>query len=149
MITETKKTAMTAFANNANDLVFNDRDAIKSLFAMIAAANREQEFTEIQSDLFAEALLMFKISKKEAQQAFWKAYADPYKPQGKIEFCHLWKYISEERTKTTPDSKLYTYNEALAYMVKHGLEQNHNRWFTMVPQTGALPLWQLKPEVRL
>jgi hypothetical protein len=130
-------------------LVVKYADSVLELAQMITLANKEAQMTEPALRLFAEALSRFQITHAEAFDGFWKAYADPYKPQGKIEFCHLWKYISEERTKTTPDSKLYTYNEALAYMVKNGLEQDHNRWFAMVPQTGAFPLWQLKLEVRL
>jgi len=147
------KQQMAVLQHEPDRLLSDTPAALQTLTAMISAANKEQEFTPLEMTLFIEATSQLKIKVGEVNAAFWKAYADPFKPNGKIQFAHLWKYIDEQRKQKEPDPRLYTYEEALAMMNKLALKElDHHAHFEMIRQPVGKPLWKKKPhmlEVRI
>lgn len=69
------------------------------LTLMLAHASSRESLEDGEYQLLAMALKKFKVTADEVFTAFWRAYADPYVSQGKIEFRHLWKHIEAERNK--------------------------------------------------
>lgn len=94
------------------------KDALPSLSLMLAYASGRSHLPDGEAGLLAIAMQRYKVTVEEAMDAFWKAYADPFVSQGRIEFRHLWKHIEDTRgTK----QKHYTYHEVLREMDKTGL----------------------------
>lgn len=51
----------------------------------------------LEISMVTHAFDRFKVTFDEAMDAVWKAYADPFVSNGKIEFRHLWKHIEKDR----------------------------------------------------
>lgn len=75
------------------------KQVLAPLELMLAHASNREALGDGEFNLLAEALKRFNITVDELFDAFWKAYADPFVSQGKIEFRHLWKHIKQEREK--------------------------------------------------
>ena len=67
------------------------------LVLMLAHSSGRESLGDGEFRLLAIALERNRVTADEVFNAFWKAYADPYVSQGKIEFRHLWKHIEQSR----------------------------------------------------
>jgi len=74
-----------------------NRDVLPALSLMLAHASGRAALPDGEFTLLSIALRRNQVTIDEAMNAFWKAYADSYVPQGRIQFRHLWKYIDEAR----------------------------------------------------
>lgn len=75
------------------------KQVLAPLELMLAHASNREALGDGEFNLLGQALKRFNVTADEVFDAFWKAYADPYVSQGKIEFRHLWKHIEKERHK--------------------------------------------------
>lgn len=96
----------------SKDLIVNNDVVTQQVLTMIKTVNN-QEFTNMEVALWMEAFERFQITEQEAIDAFWDAFADPYKSGNKIQFSHLWKSVKENRDKKPENQKLWVYEEAL------------------------------------
>ena len=94
-----------------DDLAANP-ETVSILNLMISTAGGMDAMDDSAVTLLTLALREFSVTNDEVMNAFWRAYADPYVSQGKIEFRHLWKYISQSRGS----GKLLTHAEAIREM---------------------------------
>ena len=90
------------------------------LSLMLAHASGREAIGDGEFNLLCMALDRFAVTTDEAMEAFWRAYADPYVSQGRIEFRHLWKYISDRRGEKV---QTYTYHQMLSEMSKLTMPQ--------------------------
>ncbi len=87
------------------------KEAFPPLTAMMAHASGRKAIPDGEVNLLYIALEKNNVTVDEAMEAFWKAYADPYVSQGRIEFRHLWKYI--EKSRLGESGRTFTYEEML------------------------------------
>lgn len=85
---------------------------------MLAHSSARESLRDGEVQLLHHAIKLNKITVDEAMAAFWKAYADPFVSQGRIEFRHLWKYIEETRGLK---DKHFTFNQVLREKDKESL----------------------------
>jgi hypothetical protein len=81
---------------NPDYVISKEPVALGSLMLLMQEASR-QDMTVTQQLLIAEAMRQNCVTVKEAMDAFWKAYGDPYVSGGIIEFRHLMKHVNEAR----------------------------------------------------
>jgi hypothetical protein len=81
---------------NPDSVINSEPVALASLMLLMQEASR-QDMTISQQLLIAEAMKQNDVTVKEAMDAFWKAYGDPYVSGGIIEFRHLMKHVNEAR----------------------------------------------------
>lgn len=91
------------------------------LSLMLAHSRGADSLPDGESSLLYLALESYEVTTDEAMKAFWRAYADPYVSQGRIEFRHLWKHISEWRGEK---DRTFTYPQMLSEMDKSHLPQD-------------------------
>lgn len=102
---------------NPNGSIVSD-ETLPAFSLMLAHASGRSNIPDGEFSLLAIALKQNEVTVDEAFEAFWKAYGDPYVSQGRIEFRHLWKYISEKRGE---NEKQFAYIEMLREMDKAGV----------------------------
>lgn len=94
-------------------------ELLASLNMMLAHSSGDEATPKPQMMMMREAMKRNAVTCEEAIEAFWKAYADPYVSQGRIEFRHMWKHI--EKMRKGEDGKTYTYEQMLTKMQKESL----------------------------
>lgn len=87
---------------------------------MLAHSSGRESLRDGEIQLLHHAVKRNQVTVDEIMEAFWRAYSDPYVSQGKIEFRHLWKHISEKRGEK---EQRFTYHQMLAEMDQKSLPQ--------------------------
>lgn len=114
------------------------RDAVLAFVEMLAISS-PTEMSKGQKRLVHMALKQNKVTTREAFEAFWKAYGDPYLSGGRIEFRNLMKYITEMRGAEKP----LTYQQVCALVTKEGYDMNTD--FEIInPESPGKKLWKRK-----
>lgn len=114
---------MKVYEVDNNKPAHEQKDFMAGFTVMILASSGRKEFdNNYEVALLREAFKRHDIKPKEAIDAFWKAYGDPYVKAGEIRFRNLWKYIEEARLGR--DRRLYSYREMISIVDKEGITTN-------------------------
>ena len=70
---------------------------VAALITAIQVANNDTEIRGHDAWMLSEGFRFHNVRCKEAYDAFWKAYADPFLSGGRIEFRNIMKHIEERR----------------------------------------------------
>jgi hypothetical protein len=89
------------------------------LNTMIAHSAGIEKIPKADMMMIREAMRRNKMTIKEAIDGFWKAYGDPYVPQGRIEFRHIWKHVEKERQENGVYNRLMSHEEMLTHRDKN------------------------------
>jgi hypothetical protein len=74
-----------------------NKQFITALITMIQVSNGDSGIVANHAWLMSEGFRFHNVSCKEAYDAFWKAYADPFLSGGRIEFRNIMKHVEERR----------------------------------------------------
>lgn len=122
--------------------VHENAEFLKGLTLMIAVSAGKKKLSKLEKWMLVEACEKHQVMPKEAYQAFWKAYGDPYVGKEGIQFRHLWKHI--EKSRYGENGRLYTYEQMLDYCDDHHCSTDN---FVMVEDqkdSEGRPKWALK-----